>query len=235
MTDIKPIPTKYNGIQFRSRLEARWAAMFELLDWEYEYEPCDFNGWIPDFLLKIYTPVFVEVKPVQTFPRDTANKIDKSGCLDECLIVGLTIDFSSWEDNPVIGWLRQMEAYDTQEDITVAAVHLNPHLYNEVAVEKYACFELKSAWIGDWRESRRTEPEFVEHEGWDDAVFGRWTGGENSKCSNPNRLGFCHAVQSYIDRVTGCYDGGCFGAGDDVQEEVKRLWKAAGNTVQWRK
>ena len=33
------IPTLYNGIQFRSRLEAKWAAFFDLLGWEYEYEP----------------------------------------------------------------------------------------------------------------------------------------------------------------------------------------------------
>ena len=43
------IPTKYNGINFRSRLEARWAAFFDQLKWEWEYEPIDLNGWIPDF------------------------------------------------------------------------------------------------------------------------------------------------------------------------------------------
>lgn len=43
------IPTLYNGVQFRSRLEARWAAFFDLCHWKWEYEPIDLNGWIPDF------------------------------------------------------------------------------------------------------------------------------------------------------------------------------------------
>lgn len=41
---VPAIPTKYNGINFRSRLEAKWAAFFDLLEWNWEYEPCDFNG-----------------------------------------------------------------------------------------------------------------------------------------------------------------------------------------------
>lgn len=57
------IPTKYKGIQFRSRLEATWAAFFDLLGWKWEYEPCDFDGWIPDFLLRFERNIFVEVKP----------------------------------------------------------------------------------------------------------------------------------------------------------------------------
>jgi len=58
------IPTTYSGVNFRSRLEARWAATFDLLDWEWEYEPFDCEGWIPDFLLRGATPMLIEVKPV---------------------------------------------------------------------------------------------------------------------------------------------------------------------------
>lgn len=57
------IPTEYNGVRFRSRLEARWAAMFDLFDWQWEYEPLDLEGYIPDFLLKFHVPLLVEVKP----------------------------------------------------------------------------------------------------------------------------------------------------------------------------
>lgn len=46
------IPTIYKDVQFRSRLEARWAAFFDLLSWKWDYEPCDFKGWIPDFGLR---------------------------------------------------------------------------------------------------------------------------------------------------------------------------------------
>jgi hypothetical protein len=48
-------PTRYNGIHFRSRLEARWAVFWECLGLECRYEYEKFNvdgrGYIPDFFL----------------------------------------------------------------------------------------------------------------------------------------------------------------------------------------
>jgi hypothetical protein len=49
--DIPAKPTKYNGRLYRSRLEARVAAFFDLMDNIYEYEPFDLPGWSPDFLI----------------------------------------------------------------------------------------------------------------------------------------------------------------------------------------
>jgi hypothetical protein len=63
---IAAIPTRYAGVQFRSRLEARWAAFFDLLGWRWDYEPMDMKGWTPDFLLHLHEPVLVEVKPAIT-------------------------------------------------------------------------------------------------------------------------------------------------------------------------
>ena len=62
--EIKSIPTTYAGVNFRSRLEARWAAFFDLCGWKWDYEPFDLDGWAPDFLIKgMAYPVLVEVKP----------------------------------------------------------------------------------------------------------------------------------------------------------------------------
>ena len=36
---MKSIETEYNGILFRSRLEARWAILFDALELKYVYEP----------------------------------------------------------------------------------------------------------------------------------------------------------------------------------------------------
>ncbi len=65
---IKAIPTRYAGVQFRSRLEARWAAYFDLIGAKWDYEPLDFDGWIPDFILPdlIECPILLEVKPMFT-------------------------------------------------------------------------------------------------------------------------------------------------------------------------
>jgi hypothetical protein len=131
VADPTGIPTIYRGVQFRSRLEAKWAAMFDLLGWTWQYEPCDFPGWIPDFALtgKAGNMVLVEVKPVVAFPRDVADEIDRA-CPGmpwdaeydpddpaastpdrEVLIVGCAIPIhpssDSWTTEDAFGWLRQ--------------------------------------------------------------------------------------------------------------------------------
>ncbi len=56
----------YKGITFRSTLEARWAAFFDLCGWRWAYEPdIGSKSWLPDFSLKGYDENFyVEVKPI---------------------------------------------------------------------------------------------------------------------------------------------------------------------------
>lgn len=66
--DIQAVETVYKGITFRSRLEATWAAMFDLLGWRWEYECDPINGWLPDFILTTpHAPhgvTLVEIKPL---------------------------------------------------------------------------------------------------------------------------------------------------------------------------
>jgi hypothetical protein len=62
---IKAKPTLYKGNKYRSKLEARWACFFDLIGFQYEYEPCEFDGWTPDFI--VYGSggrvIYFEVKP----------------------------------------------------------------------------------------------------------------------------------------------------------------------------
>ena len=64
--DVKPIPTTYNEVTFKSRLEARWAVFFDVLgvEWLYEYEGYQLeSGWyVPDFWLPQFK-TWVEIKP----------------------------------------------------------------------------------------------------------------------------------------------------------------------------
>jgi hypothetical protein len=55
------IPTTYRYNAMRSRLEARWAAFFDLIGWSWTYEPLDADGYIPDFLIHGDAPFLVEV------------------------------------------------------------------------------------------------------------------------------------------------------------------------------
>lgn len=76
---IAAIPTVYAGVQFRSRLEARWAALFDLAGIKWDYEPFDMPGWAPDFLLKTAAgQILVEVKPVDTSDGEAWDAFDKA-------------------------------------------------------------------------------------------------------------------------------------------------------------
>ena len=64
---MKAIETEYNGILFRSRLEARWAILFDALKIEWVYEPECFllsnnQKYTPDFYIPFFD-LYVEVKP----------------------------------------------------------------------------------------------------------------------------------------------------------------------------
>jgi hypothetical protein len=116
---IPAIPTKYGGTQFRSRLEARWAAFFDLLGWSWEYEPLDLAGYIPDFVIGFSKPMIVEVKPYIGSPWSwmedghegslTLDKIAQSGWTGSGLLVGATLftdkDAAGWVPSP--GFVRK--------------------------------------------------------------------------------------------------------------------------------
>lgn len=63
---FKAHPTTYAGVNFRSRLEARWAAFFDIVQIKWEYEPYDLEGWSPDFSIIFPSGLstLVEVKPI---------------------------------------------------------------------------------------------------------------------------------------------------------------------------
>jgi hypothetical protein len=79
MKDLKPIPTTYNGVEYRSRLEARWAIYFDTLKISFEYElegyqVTDKIRYLPDYFLPELS-CFVEIKP--TIEVMTAKDIEK--------------------------------------------------------------------------------------------------------------------------------------------------------------
>jgi len=63
---VRPIQTRFRGVLYRSRTEARWAAFFESLQLKTQYEAEGFdlpNGesYLPDFFIPSL-PLYVEVK-----------------------------------------------------------------------------------------------------------------------------------------------------------------------------
>src|SRR6185312_6780995 len=63
---MKPVPTRFGGVMYRSRTEARWAAFFQELGAVAEYEPEGFDlpvvgRYLPDFFLHAWD-IYVEIK-----------------------------------------------------------------------------------------------------------------------------------------------------------------------------
>jgi hypothetical protein len=96
---VVAIPTTYQGVRFRSRLEAKWAALFDRLNWRWDYEPQDFDGYQPDFILRFRVPIFVEVKPLnwdeserdEEIMQAARSKIVRAGIKGEVLLLGTHI------------------------------------------------------------------------------------------------------------------------------------------------
>lgn len=107
------IPTVFNGIEYRSRLEARWAAFMHNIGWEHTYEPFDGDGYIPDFIVHGNRPLFIEVKPAVLLseyqqPQDKVSK-GLAEFKHDVLIVGANPfpDISRHVWYPPAGWMGE--------------------------------------------------------------------------------------------------------------------------------
>lgn len=99
----KAIATAYSHVTFKSRLEARWAAFFDLMGWQWTYEPYDLDGWIPDFQVGT-VGTLVEVKPFNTNEEwmPVARKIEMAsfarGSVTKILLLGASpYNFEQWK------------------------------------------------------------------------------------------------------------------------------------------
>ena len=117
MAMIKAIQTEYNGIKFRSRLEARWAVFFDTAKIRYEYEPEgyeteDGGKYLPDFYLPDFD-LYVEVKrDTEEGIKEIIEKCEKAivwgGAIKQILILsdipkGESVDGGLWHF-PCIYW-----------------------------------------------------------------------------------------------------------------------------------
>lgn len=111
---VRSINTFYDGVFYRSRLEAKWAAFFTEMGWPFQYEPVDFIGWQPDFKLLGSRDVYVEVKPITITraPKAYMDKLVGSGCKDEMLLVGESILASfGTSEKAILGLLCENDAW----------------------------------------------------------------------------------------------------------------------------
>jgi len=82
---IKSLPTEYRGVEFRSRLEARWAVYFDEIGIEWFYELEGFalpsGPYLPDFWLP-QVRMWAEVKPADF------SEVEKLKCSELAKLTG---------------------------------------------------------------------------------------------------------------------------------------------------
>lgn len=98
---VKPIPTLYKGVKFKSRLEARWAVFYDYLEinWLYEYEGYTLkSGWyLPDFWLP-GLDCWVEIKPTQPTQHEEELFFELSAATDKNVYCFFGMNLPSYED-----------------------------------------------------------------------------------------------------------------------------------------
>jgi hypothetical protein len=178
---IRAIPTHYNDVRFRSRLEAKWAVFFDLCGWRWQYEPFDMPGWIPDFILRGENNVLVEVKPYSGASLETWN-----GVISKC--------HAAWSK-------CQMECDADSLLLLGDSPYVLDEHYNQYAIGQLSETAYHHADIMDASSDMvfaRTPDELW----FADAVIG--------ECWVNHKIDFCHKDGSFHCRMFGGYPGGSY-------------------------
>jgi hypothetical protein len=148
------LPTKYNGYNFRSRTEARWAVYFDAMKIKYYYEYEDYvlpNGrrYLPDFFLPDYergNGCFVEVKG-----KFTDN--EKQMCYDLCNLTRLSVVML--EGVPDFCVFEYYQCFGDKKPFESEGLFLSPDKYNGNRIYWNPSYEgfvngrfKKGDWIG---------------------------------------------------------------------------------------
>lgn len=184
LQNFPAIATAYRQYEFRSRLEAKWAAFFDLCKWRWSYEPVDFNGWIPDFALG-ERPVLVEVKPFlhQDEFKEAIDKVISSGCSRNVILLGADPTWiakgSSWNEAPHFGWLLEpfrqgFEDFDPHHSELDWIVH-DLHFGMTEANGLPGLCTMEMAWVNQiWEENRKPGRVWLNEKDFESVLESKW-------------------------------------------------------------
>lgn len=210
------IPTKYDGIEYRSRLEARWAAFMKNIGWDIVYEPFDGDGYIPDFLVQGDAPMLIEVKPAVT-QKEYEAAIPKAerGLANhwwhDVLVVGASpfpqpMDGSQYHRGVNAGWLGERRPKTASADRMNAVMEA---LRDATGREVVAPVVPESLTEFEWG-------------------AGNWI-----KCGGCGGIAVYHIYWSYAGRPCSCYQGSDY-LDSPPMNVMKSMWADACNDVKWR-
>lgn len=177
MDHIQPIPTRYRTVTFRSRLEARWAAFFDLVSWDWEYTNPNPTHHIPDFILNFHFPILVEVRPITSFSEASLHGgiVYGGGWRGEMLVVGSSPHLLGCPNSPcglIIGALGDMRTWE--KDLRPAQPDWDAGIMSYSAIGKphYALRHSSQSWHcrvcggTHWRDDEGLESQLRQM--WDD-------------------------------------------------------------------
>jgi hypothetical protein len=226
------IPTIYHGIEYRSRLEAKWAAFFEMLNWQFTYEPFDGNGYIPDFVIHGDKPMIVEVKPAVR-PEDYYQETEKitkglCGIWDErVMIVGVTpqLSWGDYQPQPNMGLITDAPSYGSWN---WTCVRIWP--VENVRVGQRVMHP--SFGLGTVTSIVETEKDLA-------ATVNFYVGYERRLLLNYaplKSIGVCDEYMSFVNSPCGSYDGNnvTWNEEQSINYMINDAWTWATNEVKWR-
>jgi hypothetical protein len=204
---IAAIETEYNERRYRSRLEAKWAAFFDLCGWRAEYEPFDLGEWSPDFLIRgRRTEILIEVKPILVIDVPTIWKMhtaaEKSGFKGDLLLLGTcpTVGRLGWLcSNEIPCWNDGKPGIGSERDGYPREMQMIPWF---VAAE-FTDTKRPDFTVGICYEKTRS--------GMDDGMIR----------GEPSILNYEFHPDGEVNPVTTLYD-------------ATKIWSKAANAVRWR-
>ena len=204
------IPTKYDGIEYRSRLEARWAAFMQNIGWDIVYEPFDGDGYIPDFLVQGESPLLIEVKPAAT-QKEYEAAVPKAEH-------GLAAHWN--HDVLIVGAAPIWGRLDAENFLTAGLLG------------EYQCWFSDDNGGGfyhrsEWDELRSHDKYTEQPEGW------AWGPAKWNSCGQCHRIVVRHEEQGWHGRPCDHGDGDRF-IGYVRKPFLESLWADACNDVKWR-
>jgi len=228
---ITAIPTTYANGHYRSRLEARWAAFFDLVGLPYIYEPIDAGGYIPDFLIPGANPLYVEVGPVSTLEeyQEKATKgllaLARGDMNGDLLVVGV---------DPVG---RGMGARGGGYHDAYIGLHwqrFGPYHVNDVGEGEGLVIESGRLLYRSYSPYTNTTEDSIPQRFGNPAVIGRCTSHEKHDGNNGCGIGYVmNTLMSFTKNPCGDYEGGGWTGELDIPT-IERRWREAGALTQWK-
>lgn len=234
-------PVVYEGIHFRSKLEARWYIFMKKLGWRIEYEPEieGLNGWLPDFLIigeKHKT--LVDVKPIQTVNdwykpcfESSRNKILNSGIKNlhdyELLILGTNLQLDSMDSMGIFYVRFDKWVYKDNPNITYKKSDRDEsakYVYNYDEINNRPIYKDQNG-----KELLSVPGEYLEEDG--NVIFSR------AGYSCKSHIGFMTYHGNWVCRISGesgksylhrdAYD-------EDYFKKIDTYWNEAWAELRWK-